>query len=224
MNLFLENEEEEDKDSIGSSSESLEYNKDIDIELSKYEIKVSKNPFDLKKIFTKSQNVFNPMISIEDILLYKRDLNIPRFIDNLNFKFNHNYYLPNIVDIFLNTKNLLNYYLYNEKSGLTLSVLQTLEKIRNIFNKRYFYFNSELLEDYHKKYFYFRIAKLFKPEESDLFLEILKSKEGDEIIDYTSEYLVNILKKILAKFSDIYIIFDNIKNSSDLKLILYTIE
>ena len=71
----------------------------------------------------------------------------------------------------------------NEKSGLTLSLLQLLERNRELFNTRYFYFNSEYIEKYKRKYFYFRISKMFNKEENNLFLKLLKP-EKEEIINY----------------------------------------
>ena len=70
--LFSEKDEHMNKDSNGSSSESLDDKTNLDIELSQYEIKVKKNPFNLEKTFKKSHNIFDPLINndnLEDYLL-----------------------------------------------------------------------------------------------------------------------------------------------------------
>ena len=216
--LFSEKEEQKDKESNNSSSESLDDNSELDTELINYEVKVTKNPFSLENIFVKSQKLFNPFDNIENIEEYKKDLNISKSIDNKEFKFNKDY-ATDLIEIFeKNIKNIY-FYFYNGKSGLTLSLLQRLEKERTIFNLRYFYFNSEYIEKYKKKYFYFRIAKLFKSDEKALFIEQLKP-EKEEIIIYNSEYIINILNKIIKKFPDVYIIFDNIRKKNILEKII----
>ena len=58
----------------------------------------------------------------------------------------------------------------DEKSGLTLSLLQILEKNRQLFNTRYFYFNSEYIKKYSKKYFYLEWQKCFIKMKKNYFL------------------------------------------------------
>ena len=207
--LFPENEEQEDKGSNGSSSESLDNKNGLDSKLINYEVKVTKNIFSLENIFDESQKIFDPTINFENIEEYKKDINLPKTINKDKFKFNKNY----ITDLrdFMNNEDGLYCYFYNEKSGLTLSLLQILEKNRELINTRYFYFNSEYIKKYGKKYFYFRIAKIFNKEEKKLFLELLKP-EKEDIINYNSEYISKILNKILKELKDVHIIFDNIQD------------
>ena len=209
--LFPENEEQEDKSSNGSSSESLDNKNGLDIKLINYEVKVTKFIFSLENIFDKSQKISNPAINFENIEEYKKDLKLPKTINKDKFKFNKNF----ITDLrdFMEKEDGLYCYYYNEQSGLTLSLLQILEKNRKLFKTRYFYFNSEYIKNYRKKYFYFRIAKMFNQNEKEKFLELLKT-EKEEIINYNSEYISKILNKILKELNDVHIIFDNIQNES----------
>ena len=203
--LFPENEDQEDKGSNGS------YKIGLDSKLINNEVKVTKNIFSLENIFDESQKIYNSIIDFENIKNYKKDINIPKTIKKDKLKFNKNF----ITDLrdFINNKNGLYCYFYNEKSGLTLSLLQILEKNRQLFNTRYFYFKSEYIEKYSKKYFYFRIAKIFNKDEKKLFLELLKP-ENEEIINYNSDFISKILNKILNKLKDVHIIFDNIQDEN----------
>ena len=218
-NLFLNKKEEKkinDNDSNNSSSESLEDKTNIDTYLMKYKILVSYNKnFNLKDIFKKSQDVFDPFDNINNIGSYKKDLNISKSIDITKIQFSENY-ITNLSDyIFKNNNNIYSYY-YNEKSGLTFSLIQILEKLRQLSDFRYFYFNAEKIEKYKKKYFFFNIAKIFKKEEEEIFLDLLTEKD-DEIINYNIEYIIKILNEALKRFDNLYIIFDNIKSNSVLE-------
>ena len=222
--LFSEFEEQKDiKPNYSSSSESIDDRNEIDTELINYEVIVSKSPFNLQNIFKKSQNIFDPSDNNNNnnnIEEYKKDLNIPKSIDVSNVKFNSNYFTI-LTDIFKNKKNIY-YYFYNEKSGLSLSLLQILEKRKKIFDFRYFYFTAELVEKYKKKYFYFRIAKIFKSDEEKKFIDQINSNEKEDL-NYNSEYIVKTLNKIFKDnkdFENIYIVFDNIRN----KIILEKIQ
>ena len=207
-----ENENEKNKVSNNSLSESLDDQSDLDNELFNYKVKISKSNFSLNEIFDKAQEIFDPFNNIENIEYYKKDLNIPKsFKFEKPFKFVSNY-ATNLKNIFKKKNNIYSFF-YNENSGLTLSLLQTLESNREIFNSRYFCFNSEYLNNYKKNYFYFRIAKLFKNEEKQLFNEVINLKSEEENIIYNTEYIINILNKVLEKFNNTYIIFDNIKNN-----------
>ena len=99
-NLFLNKKEESeinDNDSNNSSSESLENQINIDTYLMKYKILVSGNKnFNLKDIFKKSQDVFDPFDNINNIGLYKKDLNISKSIDISKIQFREKY-ITNLV-------------------------------------------------------------------------------------------------------------------------------
>ena len=187
--LFSENEEEKNE----GSSESVDDQSDLDNELINYTVKVTKSYFNLNEIFDKSQKIFNPFNSIEYIEDYKKDLNIPKSLTfKPTFKFNLNY-ATNLKNIFKKNNDIYSYF-YNEKSGLTLSLFHILETNREIFNLRYFYFNSEYLKKYKKQYFYFRLAKLFRKEEKQIFNEIIDQDENNTT--YNTEYIIKILKYI----------------------------
>ena len=143
--LFPENEEQEDKSSIGYSKNGL------DIELINYEVKVTKNIFSLENIFDESQKIFDPIINFENIKEYKKDINMPKTINKDKYKFNRNF-ITDLRDIMEN-KNGLYCYFYNEKSGLTFSLLQILEKNRELFNKRYFFLIRNTLKNIAKNIF-----------------------------------------------------------------------
>ena len=207
--LFPENEEQKDKGSNGSFRESLDNNDDLDIKLINYEVKVTKKIFNLENIFDESQKIFNPAFNLDYIEEYKKDIKLPKTINKTKYKYNIDFKTD--LKFFFGKPDGLYCYFYNEKSGLTLSLLQILEKNRELFNTRYFYFNSEYIKKYSKKYFYFRIAKMFDKKEKKLFLELLKPEKG-EIINYNSEYISKILNKILNELNDVHIIFDNIKD------------
>ena len=198
------------KAKIGKDKLFVENNIDnIDIKLKDKEVNVYKNIFSLENIFDKSQEIFNPTISFKNIADYEKDIEIPETKNKDKLKFNKNY-ITDLREI-MDKENGLYCYFYNEKSGLTLSLIQILEKNRELLNTRYFYFNSEYINKYKKKYFYFRIAKMFKKDEKELFLELLKPEEG-ESIEYNSSYLSKILNKILMQLEDVHIIFDNIRD------------
>ena len=207
--LFPQNEEQEDKGSNGSSSESVENKINLDYQLINNEVKVTNYIFSLEDIFDESQKIFNPAINFENIENYKKDIYMPKTINKDKLKFNINY----LTDLryFMRNKDGLYCYFYNENSGLTFSLLQILELNRELNNTRYFYFKSEYIKKYNKKYFYFRIAKMFNKNEKALFLTLLKP-EKEEIINYNSEYISKILNKILQKLKDVLIIFDNIQD------------
>ena len=181
--LFPEKEEQDGKGSNGSSSESFDNKANLDIKLINYEIKVTENIFSLENIFDESQKIFfyDDKNKFENIKEYRKDLNMPKTINKNKdkFIFNQNY----ITDLrdFLENKNGLYCYYYNEKSGLTLSLLLILEKKRELISTRYFYFNSQLFKKYTKKYLYFRIAKMFHKEEKNLFCELLKQEKEEKI-------------------------------------------
>ena len=102
-------------------------------------------------------------------------MHIPKNRDLSKFKFNIDYF-TDLSKIFTDNSTLTSF-LYKEKSGLTLSLLKTLEVRRKLFGYRYLYFNSEYIKKYSKKYFYFRMAKLFKEEEEKLYLDIFEKKK-----------------------------------------------
>ena len=208
--LFVEDEEKKVKGSRSSSGESLENSNEIDIKLKK-EVNVYQNIFSLENIFDKSQEIFNPAISFKNIEDYEKDIKIPETKNKDKLKFNKNY-TTDLREI-MEKENGLYCYFYNEKSGLTLNLLQILEKKKKLFNTRYFYFNSEYINKYKKKYFYFRIAKMFQKDEKELFLKLLNPEQG-ESIKYNSSYLSKILNKILKQLKDVHIIFDNIRDIS----------
>ena len=219
--LFPEKEEQDGKGSNGSSSESFDNKTNLDIKLINYEIKVTENIFSLENIFDESQKIFfyDDKNKFENIKEYRKDLNMPKTINKNKdkFIFNQNY----ITDLrdFLENKNGLYCYYYNEKSGLTLSLLLILEKKRELISTRYFYFNSQLFKKYTKKYLYFRIAKMFHKEEKNLFCELLK-QEKEEKINNNFDYISKILNKILKELKDVHIIFDNIRDEDTFYKIL----
>ena len=200
---------DKDKDSGGSASESLEDKSGLDFDLSNYTIRVTKNPFSLDKIFEQSQKIFDPVTNNENIKDYLYDITLPEKIDEKNFICSKDYliFMNNIFDN-QNYKTSDNFYCYNEKSGLTLSLLQILEKKREINKIRYFHFNSEFIEKYKKKYIYFKLAKLFKTDEKNKYKELI-IKISDKIKNYD---ILGILTEIIKELDEIYIIFDNIKN------------
>ena len=207
--LYVENKEKKVEGSRSSSGESLENSEDIDIILKDKVVNVYKNIFSLENIFDKSQQIFDPTISFKNIEDYVKDIKIPEAKNKDKLKFNKNY----ITDLrkIMRNENGLYCYFYNKKSGLTLSLLQILERNREIYNTRYFYFNSAYINKYKKKYFYFRLAKIFKKDEKELFVKLLKPEKG-ESIKYDSSYLSKILNKILKQLKNVHIIFDNIQN------------
>ena len=208
--LFPEKEKKDDKGSSGSSSESLDNMNELDNKLINYEVKVAANIFSLENIFDESQKIFFSN-KYENIKEYRKDLNMPKTIIKNKDKFIlNNHYSTDLSEIEEN-KNGVSYYYYNEKSGLTLSLLLILEKNREIFKTRYFYFNSLYIYKYSRKYLYFRIAKMFYKEEKDLFLKLL-NPEKEENTNYNSDYISKILNKILKELSDVHIIFDNIRS------------
>ena len=142
--LFPVNEFQQDKDSNGSSSESF----DLDIKLMNYEVIISKKTFSLENIFDESQKLFDPTINLENIKEYRKDLNMSKTIDKNKDKFQFNKYYITDLRNFIKRKNNLFYYFYNEKSGLTFSLLQLLEINRELMKTRYFYFNSNYIEEY----------------------------------------------------------------------------
>ena len=206
--LFSENDEHMNKDSNGSSSESLDDKTNIDIDLYKYQVKVKKNPFNLEKTFNKSHNIFDPLINNDNLEDYLRDINLPKNINKTNFIFSKNYltFLNKIFD----ENNHEYFYYYNSKSGLTLCLLQILEQKKHNEKIRYFHFNSEYIEQYKKKYIYFKLAKLFQKEEEELYKNITE-KISIEIRNYDIQ---GILTEIINNLNNIYIIFDNIKKNS----------
>ena len=151
--------------------------------------------------------------------MYKKDLNISKSIDITKIQFSENY-ITNLKDYIFKYKNNIYSYYYNEKSGLTFSLIQILEKLRQLSDFRYFYFNAEKFDQYKKKYFFINIAKIFKKEEEEIFLDLLTQKD-DEIINYNIEYIIKVLNETLKRFNNIYIIFDNIKSNSVLEKIMY---
>ena len=94
-----------------------------------------------------------------------------------------------------------------------------LEIQKELYESRYFHFNAEFIENYKKKYFYFKISKLFKKDEKKIYEDIIK-KSTEEIIDFDIELIVDVLKKVIKKFNNIEIIFDNIKNEAILDKIM----
>ena len=208
--LFSENEEQEnkDKESGASSSESFEdKNTNLDDELFENEVRLSKNPLNIENIFNSAQNIFNPLINMDNIKDYLYDLNLQK--QNYEKLILNEEYFNYLKDIWkINHKN--NIYCYNQISGVTLSLLQILELKREVFGTRYFHFNCEKIDKYKKKYFYFKLAKLFKKDEKELYNNIIKSK-GEEIINHDIKYMTDILIEVLKKFENIFIIFDNIK-------------
>ena len=208
--LFSENKEQEnkDKESGASSSETLEdKNTNLDIELFENKVRVSKNPLNIGNIFNNAQNIFNPLVNMDNIKDYLYDLNLQKQnYEKLILNEEYSNYLIDICEI--NHKN--NIYCYNQISGVTLSLLQILEQKREVYGTRYFHFNCEKIDKYKKKYFYFKLAKLFKKDEKDLYNNIIKSK-GEEIINHDIKYMTDILIEVLKKFENIFIIFDNIK-------------
>ena len=207
--LFSEKDEQMDKekDSSGSSNESLDDKTNLDIDLAQNEIRVSKNPFNLERTFDKSQNQFNPIVSNDNLEDYLRDMSLPNKINKTNFVCNKNY-LIFLNEIFSTNLRRNHFYCYNAKSGLTLCLLQILEQRRERNKIRYFHFNSEYIKKYKKEYIYFKLAKLFHKEEKDLYKEIT-NKISKEIRNYDIQA---ILTEIIKNFNDIYIIFDNIKD------------
>ena len=208
--LFSENEEQEnkDKESGASSSETFEdKNTNLDDELFENEVRLSKNPLNIENIFNSAQNIFNPLINMDNIKDYLYDLNLQK--QNYEKLILNEEYFNYLKDIWkINHKN--NIYCYNQISGVTLSLLQILEQKRIVYGTRYFHFNCEKIDKYKKKYFYFKLAKLFKKDEKELYNNIIKSK-GEEIINHDIKYMIDILIEVLKKFENIFIIFDNIK-------------
>ena len=209
--LFSEDVEQEnkDKESGGSSSESLDNkNINLDIELMENEVRVSKNPFNIGNVFDRAQNVFNPWINMDNIKDYLYDLNLSK----KNYKkliFNGKY-INNLIDVCKKDNNNT-FYCYNQMSGVTLSLLQIFEQKRKTFKTRYFHFNSEYIDKNKKNYFYFKVAKLFKKDEKELYIKAIKSK-SEGIINYGIKYIVDILTEVIKLFEDTFIIFDNIKD------------
>ena len=218
--LFPENEE--DKGSNGSSSETLDDKDNLDIKLINYEVKVTKKIFNLENIFDESQKIFNPAYNLDYIEEYKKDLKLPKTMNKIKYKYNINF-KTDLRAIMKKTNDGLYCYFYNEKSGLTFSLLHILEINRELNNARYFYFNSDYIKKYSKKYFYFRIAKMFHQDEKKIFLEIFKP-EKEEIINYNSDYISKILNKILNKLNDIHIIFDKIQDEKTFYKIMNIID
>ena len=211
--LFSEKNEQmdKDKDSKGSTSESLDETI-LDIDLAQNEVRVSKNPFNLEKTFDKSQKIFDPITSNDNLEDYLYDLSFPNKVSKRNFVCNKNY-LIYLNEIFRSNFGYNHFYCYNAKSGLTLCLLQILEQRRERSQIRYFHFNSEYIKKYKKQYFYFKIAKLFKKEEKSLYKNIT-NKIKKEIRNYDIQA---ILTEMIKNLNDIYIIFDNIKENSILK-------
>ena len=211
--LFSENEEQEnkDKESGAPSSESLEDNDtNLDDELFENEVRLSKNPLNIGNIFNSAQNIFNPLVNMDNIKDYLYDLNLQK--QNYEKLILNEEYFNYLKDIWkINHKN--NIYCYNQLSGVTFSLLQILEQKREVFGTRYFHFNCEKIDKYKKKYFYFKLAKLFKKDEKELYNKIIKSK-GEEIINHDIKYMTDILIEVLKKFENIFIIFDNIKEDN----------
>ena len=208
--LFSEDKEQEskDKESGGSSSESIDNkNIDLDIELIENEVRVSKNIFNIGNIFDMAKKIFNPLVNMDNINNYLYDLNLRK--ENYKKLIFNKKYMCNLIDI--NTEeSTINFYCYNQKSGVTLSLLQIFEQKRESYKTRYFHFNSEFIDKYKKKYFYFKLAKLFQEDEKELYIKIIESKK-EKIINYDSKYMVDILTDILKRFKNVFIIFDNIK-------------
>ena len=198
---------------ISSSSESLDDKNTFEKILLEKIIKLKKNPFNLHQIFEKSQKIFNPVESIDEIDEYKKDLNINKNIDKSKFTFNYSY-TTDLTNLFNNSQT--QYYIYNEKSGLTLSLFQILETNRDLFKSKYFYFNCKFLKSKlsnKKKYFAFKIGKLYSSDEENLFVDffsnqILKELEGE----FNSDKVINIIKIICEKFENIYVIFDHVNS------------
>ena len=217
-NTLFKNIEENGKDTDNSSSETLESQYDLDIKLTKYEVKANKCILGLKDIFIKSQEIFEPLDNTNNINSYIKDLNIPKSINNSNFKFNNNY-RTDLFDIICSHKNCLTSYFYNEKSGLTLSLLHALKKSRKLKKDfRYLYLNSEYIKRYKKKYFIFRMAKLFQKDEEEAFVALFKSKD-EEKANFNAEYIIDCLNMVLKYFKNIYIIFDNIKSPETYEIV-----
>ena len=213
------------KDNNNSSSESIDDKSDIETDLINYEIKVSKNPFDLEQIFIKSQQLFDPIKSFENIRDYMKDLNIQSIENRNQFEFNSDY--DTDLDQIVGQKKNIYFNFYNSNSGLTLSLLQIFEQYKKVFNYRYFHFNSENLEHYKKHYLYFKLGKLFlnNDEDKNNFIKIFEEKESKNQ-KYNSFYIFKLLKKFLNKYKkkkDIFIIFDNIKNNDILSKILLSL-
>ena len=205
-----EEQENKDKESGVSSSKSFDdINTNLDIDLIENEVKISKNPLTIGNIFDSAQNIFNPWDNMNNIKDYLYDLNLQKQnCEKLIFNEDYSNYLTDILEN--NHKD--NIYCYNQISGVTLSLLQILEKKREVYETRYFHFNSEKIDKYKKNYFYFKLAKIFKKDEKELYNKIIKSK-GEEIINPDIKYMTDILIEVLKKFEDIFIIFDNIKEN-----------
>ena len=111
---------------------------DIDIKLKDNEVIVSKNIFSLENIFDKSQQIFDPTISFKNIEDYVKDIKIPEAKNKDKLKFNKNY----ITDLrgIMRNENGVYCSFYNEKSGLTLSLLQILEKKKGNISYKIFLF------------------------------------------------------------------------------------
>ena len=198
----------------GSSSESFDDKTTLDIDLVQNEVRVHKNPFNLEKTFEKSQKIFNPVVSNENLGDYFHDLILPKNINESNFVCNKNY-LTLLNKIFNNNYNN-HFYFYNANSGITLCLLQIFEHYREINQTRYFHFNCEYLNKYKKEYIYFKLAKLFKKEEKELYKDITNNIEN-EIKNYNIQ---GILTYIIKNLDNVYIIFDNIKVDDALQKIL----
>ena len=219
---LFKNIEENGKDTDNSSSETIESQYNLDIKLTQYEVKANKCILSLEDIFSKSQEIFAPLDNTDNINSYIKDLNIPKSINNSNFKFNNNY-RTDLFDIICSHKNCITSYFYNEKSGLTLSLLHALEKSRKLKEDfRYLYLNSEYIKRYKKKYFIFRMAKLFKKDEEEAFIALFKSKD-EEKANFNSEYIIDCLNMVLKYLKNIYIIFDNIKSPETYEIVNYLI-
>ena len=133
--LFSVNGEQENKNKESFDDK----NTNLDIELIGNEVRVSKNPFNIRNIFNSAQNIFNPLVNMDNIKDYLYDLNLEKK-NYEKFILNEEYsnYLKDIWEI--NHKN--NIYCYIQISGVTLSLLQILEQKRDIYGTRYFHFNS----------------------------------------------------------------------------------
>jgi len=175
-NTLFKNIEENGKDPDNSSSETLESQSDLDIKLTQYEVKANKCILSLEDIFSKSQEIFAPLDNTDNINSYIKDLNIPKSINNSKFKFNNNY-RTDLFDIICSHKNCITSYFYNEKSGLTLSLLHALEKSRKLKEDfRYLYLNSEYIERYKKKYLFLEWPNYFKKMKKKHLLLYLNQK------------------------------------------------
>jgi hypothetical protein len=81
--LFSENgkQENKNKESGASSGESFgDKNTNLDIELIENEVKVSKNPLNIGNIFDSAQQLFNPLVNMNNIKDYLYDLNLQKKI------------------------------------------------------------------------------------------------------------------------------------------------